>query len=130
MTLKRLKPFLQIAIIVSLVVMVASFVVSSILTQGAVLAQRIEPSAAASLFSDPTTPGTPIGSAQLMVIRDEAAFLEGTGEGGARFVSEKYLRENSIYPLQVKTVEFFRNIVAALAGLVALVSSVLWWRSR
>lgn len=130
MTLKRLRPYLQIAMILGVVVVLASFVVTSFLTQGAVLAQRIEPSAAASLFSDATTPGTPIGTPQMMVIWDQAAFLEGTGEGDARFVSEKYLRDNNIYPLQVKTVEFFRNLIAAIAGLGVLVLGVLWWRSR
>jgi hypothetical protein len=44
-------------------------------------------------------------------------------------VNEKYLRENNIYPLQVKTVEFFRNIVALVAGLGAALMGWLWSRA-
>jgi hypothetical protein len=127
--LERFKTVFQALTIVALVVLVASFVASSVLTQGAVLAQRVEPSEASSLFAD-DTPGTLIGSPQRIVIRDDKAFLEGSASGGARFVNEKYLRENNLYPLQVKTVEFFRNIVAFVAGLGAVLMGVLWWRSQ
>jgi hypothetical protein len=128
MKLERFKTLFQILTILAVVVFIGSFVVSSVLTQGAVLAQRIEPSAASSLFADGGS-GTPIGSPQVVVIRDEAAFLEGSAEGGARLVNEQYLRENSIYPLQVKTVEFFRNIVALVAGLGAVLMGWLWSRA-
>jgi hypothetical protein len=111
--------FLGLAVLCG-VVLIGSFVVSSLMTQGAQLVQRIEPNEAASLFGDSSSPGTPIGSPQVMVIRDEKAFLEGQGEDGARFVDDNYLRQNNIYPLQVKTVEFFRNVVAFVAGLGTL----------
>jgi hypothetical protein len=129
MKLERFKTVFRALTILALVVLLGSFVTSSLLTQGAVLAQRVEPNQAASLFAD-DAPGTLIGSPQRMVIRDAKAFLEGTASDGARFVNEKYLRENNIYPLQVKTVEFFRNIVALLAGLGAVLMGVLWWRSQ
>ncbi|NJK44636.1 MAG: hypothetical protein HC933_10430 [Pleurocapsa sp. SU_196_0] len=129
MKLERFKTVFQTLTILALVVLVGSFVTSSVLTSGSVLAQRVEPSEVSSLFAD-DTPGTLIGSPQRIVIRDDKAFLEGTAADGARFVNEKYLRENNIYPLQVKTVEFFRNIVAFFAGLGAVLMGVLWWRSQ
>jgi hypothetical protein len=128
MKLERFKTVFKTLTILAGIVFVGSFVVSSLLTRGAVLAQRIEPSVASSLFAD-GGPGTPIGSPQLVVIRDPVAFLEGTTQDGARFVNEQYLRENNIYPLQVKTVEFFRNVVALVAGLGAALMGWLWSRA-
>jgi hypothetical protein len=102
--------------------------------------QRLEPSnsAISSLFGDGADGannasgggGTPIGSPQLLIIDDQAAFLPGTAVGGARLVSDTYLREKSIYPLQAKTVVFFRDIVVASALAAALVFGGLWFFGR
>jgi hypothetical protein len=131
MKLERFKPIFVALAVLGIVVLIGSFAVSSLITQGAVLVQRIEPNEAASLFGDSSSPGTSIGSPQIMVIRDEKAFLEGQGENGARFVNDNYLRQNNIYPLQVKTVEFFRNVTAFVAGLgTLLMVGLLAWTRR
>ncbi|WP_102128435.1 hypothetical protein [Deinococcus planocerae] len=116
--------------LLSLVALLLSFAVSAFLTRDVALVQRVEPNAAASLFGDADSPGTPIGSPQLLIVRDPAAFLPGEGEGGVRFVSEPYLRERGLYPLQVKTVELVRNLVALGSGLAALVFGGLWLWAR
>ncbi|BDP43417.1 hypothetical protein DAETH_33860 (plasmid) [Deinococcus aetherius] len=116
--------------LLALVALLLSFAVSALLTRDAALVQRVEPNAAASLFGEGDSPGTPIGSPQLMIIRDPAAFLPGEGEDGARLVSEVYLRERGLYPLQVKTVELVRNLVALGSGLAALVFGGLWLWAR
>ncbi len=126
MRLERFKTVFASLSILGFVVILASFLISGLMTRGAVLAQRIEPNEAASLFGDSSGPGTPIGSPQWVVIRDEKAFLEGQSADGARFVNEEYLIENKIYPLQVKTVEFFRNVTAVVAVLGVLVMASLW----
>ncbi len=118
--------------ILALVVCAGSFVVAAALSNGSSLVQLIQPedAAVASLFAEETSgapAGTKIGSPQIMVIRDQEAFLEGTGTQGERFVSQKYLDEKQIYPLQVKTILFFRNVTALLAGLGALVCAGLWF---
>jgi hypothetical protein len=130
--------FLVFTVIALLAVMIAVVVAAS-LTSRAVLVQRLEPSnsAISSLFGDgadgannASGGGTPIGSPQLLIIDDQAAFLPGTAAGGARLVSDTYLREKSIYPLQAKTVVFFRDIVVASALAAALVFGGLWFFGR
>lgn len=116
----------------ALVTLLASFGVSAVLTRDAALVQRVEPSAgAAALFGGNEGPGTPVGSPQLMVIKDEKAFLPGTGAGGVRYVNDLYLREQGVYPLQVKTVHFMRNLVAASSAGALLLLTALWlWARR
>ncbi len=128
----RLRPiFLGLAVF-GVVVLIGSFVVSSVITQNAVLAQRIEIQEAgvAALFGAENEVGKPIGSPQRLIISDPKAFLEKTGENGLRYVSDKYLKDNNIYPLQALTVEFFRNITAIIAGLGAMVMFGLWRFSK
>jgi hypothetical protein len=117
--LSRLRPLWLGLAIFGVVVFVASFVISSVMTQNAVLAQRIEvqETGVAALFGTENEVGKPIGSPQRLIINDPKAFLEKTGENGLRYVNDKYLQENKIYPLQVLTVEFFRNITAFIAAL-------------
>ncbi len=117
--LSRLRPLWLALTIFGVVVFIASFVISSIITQNAVLAQRIEIQEAgvAALFGAENEVGKEIGSPQRLIINDPKAFLEKTGENGLRYVNDKYLQENKIYPLQVLTVEFFRNITAFVAAL-------------
>lgn len=56
-------------------------------------------------------PGPMIGSPQKMIIEDRKAFLKTRGPGEALQVDDNYLRENNIYPLQLKTVEYITGIV-------------------
>jgi hypothetical protein len=53
-----------------------------------------------------------------------------TSENGLRFVNDKYLQDNKIYPLQALTVEFFRNITAFIAALGSLIMFGLWRFSK
>jgi hypothetical protein len=132
--LRRFRTVLGILAIVAVVVVAGSFIVSAIWTGPAVLAQRIEPkdAAAASLFGDDgsNSPGTAIGSPQRFIVTDAQAFLEGTGPSGERYLNEKYLREQNIYPLQAKTIEFFRDVTALVAGAAALLLAGLWFLGR
>jgi hypothetical protein len=124
----RLRPVFFGLAIIGVIVLIGSFVVSSIITQNAVLAQRVEiqETGVAALFGTENEVGKPIGSPQRLIINDQKAFLEKTGENGLRYVSDKYLKDNNIYPLQALTVEFFRNITAIIAGLGAMVMLGLW----
>ncbi len=126
--ISRLRPVFLTLAILGVIVLMASFIVSSVITRNAVLAQRIEIQEAgvAALFGAENEVGKPIGSAQSLIINDEKAFLEKTGENGLRYVNDKYLKDNNIYPLQQLTVEFFRNVIAFIAGLGATVMFGLW----
>ena len=118
--------------VLALAALVLSLVVSAFLLREATLVQRVEPAGAVgALFGDAEGPGTPIGSPQQLIVRDEKAFLPGQSGDGARYVSETYLRENGVYPLQVKTVELVRNLVALAALAALLVFGGLWaWARR
>ena len=112
----------------ALVALLLSLSVGTLLLRDAALVQRVEPSAGASaLFGDASGPGTPIGSPQRLIVRDEAAFLPGEGPGGARYVSETYLREQGASPLQAKTVELVRLLAALGSGAALLLFGGLWW---
>ncbi len=78
---------------------------------------------AAELFGDE---GTPIGSPQMMIIDHPDAFLEGRTEEGALKVSERYLEEKGIYPLQLQTVRLFTG-TARIASLLAGALCALIW---
>jgi hypothetical protein len=131
----RIRNIAGVLALLALVVCAGSFIVASVFSNGSSLVQLIQPedAAVAGLFAEETSgepAGTKIGSPQVMVIRDEKAFLEGTGAQGERFVSQKYLDEKKIYPLQVKTILFFRNITALIAALGAFLMGGLWFWSR
>lgn len=121
----------RVLMLLALLVFVAAWLVYASFANGAVLAQRIEPHppTMAELLNEP---GLALGSPQVFVIRDQKAFLEGTGEQGERFLNEAYLTENGIYPLQLKEVAFWRNLVLLGSGVgfgVCLVLSMLLGRS-
>lgn len=131
--MRALLPFLgPILMVAALLLAVMSVLGASFTARGAQLVQRVEVSAdtGASLFGGAET-GTPIGSPQLLIVRDEQAFLPGSGAGGVRLISEGYLREHQIYPLQAKTVWFIRDmlLLGALALLV-LGIALHWWVRR
>lgn len=114
--------------VLALVVFVLSYPVVWLLTKDGQLIQRVIPTDAATsaLFGE-TGPGTPFGEAGIYLINDPAAFLPGAGENGERYVSQTYLDQKGIYPLQTKTVWFFHFFVALVSGLGAVIFGVLWW---
>lgn len=118
--------------VLALVALVAGLAVGAFLLRDAALVQRVEPAGAAgALFGDAAGPGTPIGSPQRLIVRDAAAFLPGQGEGGVRYVSETYLRENGVYPLQAKTVELVRTLVVGVSVAALLLFGGVWaWARR
>lgn len=133
--MNRVRGIAGVLAVLALVVCAGSFVVAGVLSNGSSLVQLIQPedAAVAGLFAQETSSepaGTKIGSPQVMVIRDQKAFLEGIGTQGERFVSQKYLEEKQIYPLQVKTILFFRNITALIAALGAVLMGGLWFWNR
>ena len=130
--MKQIRTIASLLAVLALVVLIGSFIVASLFSRGAGLVQLIEPgdAAAASLFGDVPTgepAGTKIGTPQMIVIRDQAAFLEGTGAQGERFANMQYLNEKKIYPLQVKTIYFFRDLTALIAVLGGFVMLGLWF---
>jgi hypothetical protein len=122
MMLKLARAFTILALVSIALTWIAALAVGS----RAVLAQRVDPHPPdlAALLGEA---GTPIGSPQQMIFFDDRVFLPGTGPSGSRLVSETYLTQNNIYPLQLLTVEFFRNAVSIGAGIAALLFGALWW---
>jgi hypothetical protein len=106
-----------------------SFLVESSYAGKAQLVQRVQViPAEENIFGDPPTP---IGSPQLMIIEDKGAFVEGEGPDGAKLVSEGYLTENKIYPLQLQTVRFFAEnarLGSGIAFAVCLLGAILLGR--
>lgn len=126
----RLGNIARALMVLALIVFAGVWVASLILSPRAVLAQRVDPHSP-DLAVVLGEAGTPVGSAQRLLIFDDRAFLDGTTPDGARLVSEKYLTENNVYPLQWKTIEFFRNAVAIGSSLTALLLGLAWrWFSN
>lgn len=116
--------------ILGLLVAIATFPVRQSYAGRAEQIQLARPADAAGALFDETH--TPIGSPQAMIIDDRAAFLEGSGENGARLANDDYLREKGIYPLQLQTVDFIAGLVR-LGGLLAGGVGIglgLWLRRR
>lgn len=55
-----------------------------------------------------------------MIIADSKAFLGKRAEEGAELVSEQYLKDHKVYPLQLKTVRYVAGLIR-IASLVVLV---------
>jgi hypothetical protein len=131
---RRKKGFkaLFILLVVAVVVLTSSVLGAQFLYQNATLVQLVLPedSESESIFAEAeSVPGTALGSPQNMVIFDQNAFLPGVGPDGERFVSDTYIKDKGIYPLQVKTVVFFRDAVAMAAAVAAILLLLLcqWW---
>lgn len=109
----------------------ASLVTARWMTRDAQMIQRIEPAdaASASIFGE-AGQGTLIGTPQLMIVRDPAAFLPGASRTGTRLVDEKYLRDRGIYPLQAKSVWFVRNLTLLASLIMFVLGGVAWMISR
>jgi hypothetical protein len=114
--------------ILAIVAFVSAWAVSLFLESRAVLAQRVDPHPPdlAALLGEA---GTPIGTPQRLVIFDQAAFMDGTNPDGSRLVNEQYLTRNNLYPLQWKTVEFFRNAFVIGSGIAGVLFALLWWNA-
>ncbi len=112
------------------VLLISTLGVAGYLSQNARLIQLIEPqSESTNALFGTNGPGTAIGSPQIMIIQDPLAFLSGRSNQGAEYVSDPYLKAKNIYPLQLKTVELFRNLLGTISFLFALIFGALWWRS-
>ena len=63
--------------------------------------------------------GTRVGSENAYLVFDKKAFIDATDARGeqVRFLNETYLLENDVYPWQMKTVRFARNVVVVISGL-------------
>lgn len=106
----------------AVIAIVATFPIESGYSSKAKMIQRIEKNASASLFGDE---GTPIGSPQLMIIDDQKAFIGGPDDKGVYQVDEKYLKDNNIPPLQLKTVSFVLGMSRLGVGAAALLFAVV-----
>jgi len=114
--------------LLALVVLLLSYAVAWWMTRDGQLVQLVIPeSADVMALRGESGPGTLVGKAGIYLIRDPAAFLEGTGTRGERFVSQTYLEQKGIYPLQTKTVWFFHFFVVLVSGVGALIFGLLWW---
>jgi hypothetical protein len=115
----------KISSLLSVVGLVVVLAVSAFLESKSALAQRVEPHSP-ELAAVLGETGLPIGSPQRLVILDEKMVLE-TKPDGSKVVSETYLTQNNIYPLQWQTVEFVRNIaLLALTAKMLLGLFVMW----
>jgi hypothetical protein len=113
---KRKFWFLVAAVVatLSLIVLVASWPVVSGYEGRASLIQRVVvDKTAGDLFGDANEP---VGSPQELIIDDPKAFVSGSGPNGSKLVSESYLQEYKIYPLQIKTVRYVAGLVRLGAG--------------
>jgi hypothetical protein len=129
MKLTRFKTvFLGLAILAGAVGLI-TVVATSLLTRDAVFAQLAQKNEAAELFGD-TSQKTLIGSPQNFLALTPQAFFEGTGDNGARLLNDLYLKENNIYPIQVKTVEFFRNVIVLVCAIGGALMLMLWQLAR
>ncbi len=116
-------PLIVIAALAA-IVLVVSFPVEAQYASKSKLIQRVQQDPGAELFGDA---GTPIGSPQQIIIEDPKAYLGSKDESGAELVSEGYLKEQGIYPLQLQTVRYVVSNVryAAIAGLLFSLFGVL-----
>ena len=117
----------RVLCVLALVVFVAAGVAGAVLGSQVQRVQRIEPHepAMAQLLNEA---GVPIGDPGEYVIFDQGAFLEGAGPDTSRLVSEKYLREQGIYPWQWQTIALLRNAIMIGSGIAALLLGLLAWR--
>lgn len=116
--MKLFRVALIVLVVASLVALVASFVAERSYASQAKLVQRVlVDQAAFELFGET---GTPIGEPELMIITDSKAFLGKKTDEGAEIVSEQYLKDHNVYPLQLKTVRYVAGLIR-IASLVVLV---------
>jgi hypothetical protein len=120
--MKALKIFGFVIIAFSLFGIIGAQLTQASFTKRAKVYQRIERTKEAELFGEV---GTKIGSPQALIIDDQKAILPEKLEDGTPLISENYLKENNIYPLQLKTIKETTNL-ATMASIGALVIGTLF----
>ena len=129
MSLVRFKTtFFALAILAG-VLLVGSLVASSLLLRGSIYAQLAEKLEAAELFGENQS-NVYIGSPQKFLALPSQAYMQGIGEKGAQLIDNVYLKQNGIYPFQVKTVEFIRNVIAICSLLGGILMLYLWAKAN
>lgn len=118
MTMRWIRTLLWALVAMSATALVGSLPAEHHYEARATLVQRIQQDEAASLFGEA---GTPIGSPQRLIIDDHGAFMAGE-ENGVRLVSQNYLDQHKIYPLQLQTIQFFMRYIRIGAGTVLVLS--------
>jgi hypothetical protein len=127
--MKLLLTFSRVVAVLAILAFIATFPIRSNFAGRAKLAQRIEQSNADSLFD---SQGAALGEPQLYIIDDPKAYLDGKGDEGQLLLNENYLKQNSIYPLQLQSVDFFATAtrIGSGAALVVFGLGSLWFSSR
>ena len=112
--MNTVKNLAGVAAILAALLLAVTLAVSVWLQSRAELVQRVTPhdEATATLLDEV---GTLVGREDRYIILDRGAFLGETTVRDAQYVSEPYLKENNVYPLQLKTVTFFRNLIVAVS---------------
>jgi uncharacterized membrane protein YciS (DUF1049 family) len=118
------KLFLAVAILCVLG-FIATFPIQSNFHGKAKLIQRIEKSAGSELFGDE---GTPIGDPMMLIVEDPKAFVGEPDAKGVYKVDESYLKQNNIYPTQLKSIDFFAQCFKIGFAVAALVSGFIYYR--
>ena len=114
--------------ILALISIVVTFPIEGTYASKAKLIQRVEKNECASLFGDE---GTKIGSPQQMIIEDPKAFMGEPNAEGIYQVDDKYLKDNNIPPLQLKTVSFVLSMARMGLGAALLIlgaSAFFLWK--
>ena len=103
--------------VLSAIVLVTSFVTVSRFSKLAETYQLVEPTPESALFGGV---GNKIGSPQEYIITLEDALMDERDENGVQLVDNTILKENNVYPLQMKTVRETGNLVniASIGGLL------------
>lgn len=119
----------QIGILLAILAFIATFPVRANYAGRAQLSVRIERNNSDSLFG---SAGTPLGDAQLYIVDDPKAYLEGEGMNKSKLLDENYLKAHKIYPLQLQTVDFFVAYTryGSLAATLTFLVILYWSRSR
>jgi len=112
-----------IVVVLAILTLGISFPVRSSYASKAKLIQRVEKSTGDDLFGDN---GTVIGSPQMLIIEDEKAFLGPVKPGEPLSVDEKYLKDHNVYPLQLKTVDFFINYIRLSTGMSLIIAIIAY----
>ncbi|MBS1718738.1 MAG: hypothetical protein JSS72_13500 [Armatimonadetes bacterium] len=121
--MKGFSKFLLFLAALAGIVFVATFPVRGAYASRAKMIQRVQVDKQSDdLFGDG---GTPIGSPQMMIIDDPKAFLPTKSADGAEQVSDNYLKQNNIYPLQLQTVDFFARYTRLASGAAFVILFVL-----
>ncbi len=127
--MNTVKNLAGIAAILAALLLIVTLAASAWLQSRAELVQRVTPhdEATATLLDEV---GTLVGREDTYVILDRGAFLGETTVRDAQYVSERYLEENNVYPLQLKTVTFLRNLISVISAGAFVLFGGVWFRLR